>query len=190
MNIAVCRLDGCDLPYEAKGLCRSHYMRLRRHGPDMDTSPIKTSPPDCLDWIVAHMNHADLDCLDWPFYKTRAGYGCFYDRGARVKAHRVMCELAHGTQASDDLVVAHSCGRRICVNPNHVRWATQRENLADMDIHGTRLRGHMHPASRLTAGDVREVRMDARRLWVIAKEYGVSESTISEIKNRKRYTNV
>jgi hypothetical protein len=55
------------------------------------------------------------------------------------RAHRVMCEIAHGPKPAPGFVAAHTCGkgREGCVNPRHLRWASQKENMADKLLHGT-----------------------------------------------------
>jgi DNA-binding NarL/FixJ family response regulator len=93
-----------------------------------------------------------------------------------------MCILAHGD--GDGLHAAHSCGRRACVNPNHIRWATPAENTADKRIHGTHSIGEQNPMAKLSNAQVCEVRAlaaNGRKHTEIAKEFGMSNSTISQI---------
>lgn len=45
------------------------------------------------------------------------------DLGLRAKrAYAVACELAHGPCPPDHEEVLHSCGRRGCIEPTHLRW--------------------------------------------------------------------
>jgi len=55
MNL--CTVDGCDRPHSARGLCRTHYWRLRHHHTTSDDMPItrhtrpETLCPVCLQLI-------------------------------------------------------------------------------------------------------------------------------------------
>lgn len=100
-------------------------------------------------------------------------------------AHREVCRAAFGPPPTQSHVAAHSCGNGHlgCVNPKHVRWATDEENKHDMLAHGTRLFGEANGAARLTAQQVRAIRdlcasLSQRK---IASMFGVSKSTVSSI---------
>jgi hypothetical protein len=105
---------------------------------------------------VTHVSYQGEDCLTWPF--SRFGYGTIY---GHKHAHRVMCELAYGPAPSPRHQVAHSCGKghEGCVNPRHLRWATPKENSADMVLHGTALRGERAINVKLTTPEVHAVKM-------------------------------
>ena len=55
--MTLCTVDGCDRPHSARGLCRTHYWRLRNHHTTSDDMPITrhTAPetlcPVCLQLI-------------------------------------------------------------------------------------------------------------------------------------------
>jgi hypothetical protein len=103
-----------------------------------------------------------------------------------------MCELVHGTPPEPGLEAAHSCGVRLCCNPQHLRWATTAENAADKRIHGTMPEGDRHGGSKLRADQVREIRRlrGTARTPEIAASYGVSSTTIRLIFAGKRWTSV
>jgi HNH endonuclease len=68
--------------------------------------------------------------------KTPRGYGKISDHGAHVVyAHRLMFEQVSGISAAGK-VVMHSCDRPSCVNPDHLRLGSQKENLADARAKG------------------------------------------------------
>jgi hypothetical protein len=92
-----------------------------------------------------------------------------------------MCILAHGAPPFEGAEAAHSCGTTGCVNPNHIRWATTKENIADKNIHGTMSRGEGHYKAKLTGQQVLLIYKDERPTKVVATEYGVSISTIEYI---------
>lgn len=143
------------------------------------------------EWLAAVINMQQDDCIDWPFSLNRRGngYGLLYVDGKRTLAHRHVCLSVRGLPPTTDAQAAHSCGRSTCVNPRHLRWATAAENAADKVNHGTDTRGDRHPGVRLTDADAMEVRR--RRLagapvGELAREYGVSSTTISLVASGRR----
>lgn len=67
------------------------------------------------------------DCLLWPAGITKSGgYGAFLWRGRPVRVHQVAYRLAHG-EIPDGQTIDHSCNNRRCVNPDHLRLATPKQ---------------------------------------------------------------
>jgi hypothetical protein len=72
----------------------------------------------------------------------------------------------------------------------NLRWDSKKNNSQDKFKHGTQKMGEKHPMSKLTVENVLAIRQDNRIHRVIAIEYGVSQSVISEIKSRKSWAHV
>lgn len=151
----VCSVDGCAEPVAAKGMCSAHYQRQRNNG---SLTIGRAKPGTLTDWIHAHINWSSAECLEWPFARRGDGYGVVRREGKGMGAHHLMCILAHGDAPSPLHEVAHGCGNPGCVNPDHLRWATRRENHADKIIHGTSARGQRAYNNRLSEDDVRWIR--------------------------------
>ena len=101
----------------------------------------------------------ETGCMDFKFSPNAGGYARITVAPFTLDyAHRVVCRWTHGDPPSDKHEAAHSCGRRSCVNPSHLRWATRTENMADAIEHGTTMRGERSPVSRLTEAQVHEAR--------------------------------
>lgn len=78
-------------------------------------------------------------CWIWSGYLCNKGYGIFWFDGGAKKAHRISYELYVG-QIPAGMVVDHVCRERSCVNPEHLRPVTSREN--------THADGSIAPAKR------------------------------------------
>lgn len=66
-------------------------------------------------------------CWEWIGHKT-GGYGRTYYKGASLMAHRLSFLLA-GNEMPVGLVIDHICRNRGCINPQHLRLVTHRENI-------------------------------------------------------------
>jgi hypothetical protein len=180
---STCRIEGCGMVARGLGLCQKHYSRQIRYG---DASVRKKmANGEAIDWLISHANHAEEECLTYPFCRMNNGYGSIRFGGRTTVASRAMCEVAHGAPPLPNLEAAHSCGNghNGCVNPRHLRWATRAENIQDQIEHGNTLRGRRNPHSKLTEADVLQIREmhPAQSHRLIAKHFGVSAGTIQGI---------
>lgn len=88
------------------------------------------------------------------------------------------------------MIVAHNpimCHNRSCVNPLHLREATQIENEHDKVLDGTHAMGQRNGRCKLTVENVLAIRADTRTCKIIALEYKVSEGAINDIKLRRNW---
>lgn len=79
-------------------------------------------------------------CWLWGGFLDRDGYGQYTAvQGTTARAHRVAYELLVGAIPAG-LELDHLCRNRACVNPEHMRVATRRENtIADGAVSPTAL---------------------------------------------------
>lgn len=70
------------------------------------------------------------DCWEWQGSKNQLGYGKVDFQRKRYKAHRFAWFLTTGHHPQGWLL--HDCDNPSCVNPNHLREGTHKENMADM----------------------------------------------------------
>lgn len=71
----------------------------------------------------------DGDCWIWIAARNAAGYGKLYWDSRYQYAHRVVYELLVDPIPSGYQIDHYACGRTSCVNPEHVRPVTPRENV-------------------------------------------------------------
>lgn len=70
-------------------------------------------------------------CLVWTGERDKDGYGRIRIDGRRIAAHRVAYETWVGPIFKGG-VILHTCDNPPCINPEHLRVGTQKENVRDM----------------------------------------------------------
>jgi hypothetical protein len=70
-------------------------------------------------------------CWAWLATISPAGYGMFGVNNTMRYAHRVSYELANGS-VPDGMDLDHVCGNRACVNPEHLRPTTRKQNMENL----------------------------------------------------------
>lgn len=187
-NKKTCSIDGCDKPFLARGWCSGHWTRWKRHGDPLGGGMPRGETNAFFDFALQYDGD---ECLIWPYAKDAAGYAQINFEGRVRYVHREVCIKKNG-MPHDGMVAAHSCGKGHlgCVSPSHVRWATRKENADDMIEHGTRAFGENTAAAKLTNKQAIEIKsmkgsMTQER---IAKIYGVSRQTISDIHTGRRWS--
>lgn len=68
------------------------------------------------------------DCWTWTGVKSGRGYGNFKLAGSMRQAHRVAYELANGP-IPPGMFIDHTCHTKHCVRPEHLRLATNKQNM-------------------------------------------------------------
>jgi hypothetical protein len=85
------------------------------------------------------------------------------------------------------LVVRHSCDNPGCVNPEHLSLGTDADNTADKVARKRHGYGEKNAPAKLTESQARAIKADRRKLRIIAAEYGISGSTVSNIRHGQRW---
>lgn len=81
-----------------------------------------------LERFWAKVKKTEGGCWLWIASCGYNGYGQFFPvKGTRVYAHRFSYEI-HKGEIPDNREVDHICNQRACVNPEHLRLLTHREN--------------------------------------------------------------
>jgi hypothetical protein len=135
-------------------------------------------------------------CWVWTKHCTPQGYGQFtVSRGSFRGAHSVSYALTHGI-VPVGMHVCHTCDNPPCVRPDHLFLGTAKDNSDDMwskGRQGTRHPGIERANARLTDDDVRAIRAVSPyfgRTTDLARQYGVSDTTIRKILRREKWRHV
>jgi len=117
------------------GTVRQHRPALttNREGPATMAKPIPTPIPEDVKarfWAKVDVRGPD-DCWEWQGSRTNKGYGGFSINSHPLKAHRLAWQFANNRDWPAGLEACHSCDNPPCVNPNHIRPGTRRENIRD-----------------------------------------------------------
>jgi hypothetical protein len=131
------------------------------------------------------------ECWPWMGGTDKDGYGRFSIGDATYyRAHRVSKAIAHGI--SHDFMACHKCDNPPCCNPFHLFSGTGLDNQRDMISKGRKraARGESVGSSKLSSDDIINIRADDRTQTAIAADYGVSQSLVSGIKHKTRWSHI
>jgi hypothetical protein len=78
----------------------------------------------------SYVPEPNTGCWLWTGALTTSGYGQLSRKRKMLTAHRVSLEL-RGVILPDGMVVDHICRVRSCVNPDHLRVVTRRQNVIE-----------------------------------------------------------
>lgn len=145
---------------------------------------IKRGPDDC--WLFG--TRAGKPIKD--------GYGVFYFKGVREKAHRLAYELSSGPLAKG-MFACHKCDNPKCCNPRHLFQGTPQDNTRDCAAKGRlhRESGSDRYNAKLTEEQVAIIKAEApfrKYGWgrAIAKRFGVGNTAINNIIMGRRWKQV
>lgn len=139
-------------------------------------------------WSKVDKSSHPQGCWIWTATKNNKGYGLFRPGGLANKeaAHRLSFEAVNGRIPRGRWIL-HSCDNPACVNPRHLRIGTPKENVADMDKRGRRVKaprpGESNSNAFMTEQDVGALRRDyinGADLEQIAARYSISPNSLAD----------
>lgn len=181
-NSRLCSIPDCGKPHLARGWCRAHYQRWKKHG---DPHGGGQSPGVAFAYFRdTVLNYEGADCLTWPYSRSDKGRGTICIDSKTYNVARLCCEIAHGPPPSSLHHAAHSCGNghEGCVSKQHLRWATASENAVDRMVHGT-------GRNKLSEDDVRQIRLlRGSPLQPVCDKFGIQKSQVWRIQTGRDWS--
>lgn len=134
--------------------------------------------------------HSDNGCWIWTGRIHENGYGIISYRGVEVRVHVGAWVGVNGPKPKG-MDLDHTCRVRPCLNPAHLELVTRKENLN----RGSGNKGEVNGHAKLTEEQVRFIKKyladhEGRGGTKLAKRFGVSPMTISNIKTGKIWGHV
>lgn len=123
-------------------------------------------------------------CWKWNLRLDKWGYGIIRLPGrVSTLAHRISFVVHGGEFTQEKKLILHSCHNPWCINPDHLRAGTQKENEADKFAAERQY-------SKLTASKVRHIR-ELMSLGVsnsdISRQFGICISHVCNIRRGKSW---
>lgn len=197
MSSDTCKAPTCERRAAAKGYCNMHYNRWRRHG---DPATVRTmvrrgSPLRERLEMRADRSAGPDGCWLWTGCLGGNGYAPMQYEGRTRYAHVWAYVHKHGEPPADRPFVCHTCDNRRCVNPAHLYAGTHQQNMDDKVERHRQARhpGESNAMHKLTDEQVYEIRdLQGRGFSTsqVAQMFGVSQSRISPIWNRKSWAHL
>jgi hypothetical protein len=131
-------------------------------------------------------------CWLWTGHVNEYGYGILGIEHKARAAHRVSYEGYNGP-ISQGLLVMHTCDVRCCVNPDHLRLGTHKDNAADRNQKKRQAVGEKIWTAKLTDVQViaiREAFSIGHSIENIAAYFKMKVSYMRIIAKGKRWTHV
>lgn len=182
----------CDAFQVSRGYCSSHYYALRKYGDPTKVLQKQHHGRTLRERFFIYTKQGD-GCWEWIGHKDPNGYGRLNVAGKPVLAHRISYLLEYG-DFPDGMNVLHKCDTPFCVNPKHLFLGSQADNVADMHeknrAHKRSLKGEEHGMARLTVEIVRAIRASKQGYKEVAAIFGVSPTTITDIRKRRSWAHV
>ena len=174
-----CLVVDCSKPLKrGDRYCSMHRARLTRTG-RLD----KKSAPEVL---AARSTFTENGCIEYNGFRNALGYGRLRFAGEKHLAHR-LAFAALVAPIPEGLFVCHYCDNPACINPSHLFLGTHQDNIDDMKNKGRGIKGTMVHTSKLTPEQVLLIRVDPRHYPLIAREYGVTGTSVRSIKERRSW---
>lgn len=175
----------CGEPSVGREFCKKHYRAFMKYG-----DPLKSANLRGVPFHERYQVDPKTGCWLWIGATVTCGYGIWVAHGER-NAHRGSWVM-HNGPIPKGMHVLHKCDNPGCVNPDHLRLGTHQDNMRDLREKGRAYgaKGEANFSAKLSEQQVLAILCDPRAIRVIAEEFGMTQSSIQNIKNGKTWKHV
>lgn len=140
----------------------------------------KRKTPEVRFWEKVEKSGED-ECWEWIGGYSSDGYGGFTVDGKSYGAHRYSYMITFG-KIPEGLWVLHDCDNPRCVNPNHLKLGTPKDNSEDIVIRGRHRWVAPRAVSIENAKRIKEL-WNGGKYWQreLAEMFGTSQNVINAI---------
>jgi hypothetical protein len=136
-----------------------------------------------IDWDKI-MPEPNSGCWLWIGACNGDGYATIHCKGKTFAGHRVIFQRLIGS-IPKGMQVLHKCDVPFCLNPDHLWLGSHTDNMRDKKkkdrVH--RPHGELNGHCKLTKLEALEIKSAVIGCWKLSKRYGMSVSTIQNIRN-------
>lgn len=126
---------------------------------------------------------SERGCWEWQGATRSAGYGVMMRDRKILYVHRLSYEL-WCQPIPEGMVMRHRCDNPCCVNPNHLIYGTQGDNIRDIVERGR------HTGARLNPEQVLAIRASDEPTVMLASRYGVGVMSINRARRGATWAHV
>lgn len=179
-RISYCNVKDCNTRNHGHGMCLKHYTKWRIYGDPLQGKYCMGVGGDGIAkfWSRVALTADDSRCWEWQGATTLFGYGVVTHNKEKWLTHKFSWFLVHGKRTANFLL--HSCDNPKCVNPNHLREGTQKDNVFDMM---TRQRNYGQSLIKTDVQNVLDKLANKETAFAIHKTTGIHYHSVRAIRD-------
>lgn len=151
------------------------------------TSPNIRARPKDIKYVINENNC--WICISHAKSRHRGNYPVIRRFDKYMRLSRYIYWLFNG-YLDESKYVMHICDNPECINPEHLKLGTPKENTQDMISKNRHAYGEQRSDSKLTTKDVLAIYICQDSCIEVARRYGVSKKLILNIRHRKSWKKI
>ena len=178
----------CQRPIYARNMCQLHINRTYREAdlrkPIQILRKKSMTDSELIEWISSQtkLGGPKGTCMIWKRHKKKSGHAEMGYKYKKQLVARIVYQILNAIDLEEGDCVLHRCDQNDCVNIDHLYLGTYQDNH-----HDTMRDTNKNLKYQLTLEDVEQIRNSNEKIIDLASDYGVSNSTISAIRNNKTW---